>query len=156
LTVLITLTVNEKNYNLEIDDTKTLMDVLREDLGLYGVKKSCNEGECGACTVLIDGKAVNSCMTLAASVDNKQITTIEGIEKNNDLHPLQKAFIKYGAVQCGYCSPGMVLTSIALLNENPNPTINEIKEALQGNLCRCTGYQQIIDAVYSVGKSRNK
>lgn len=129
-----------------------LLNVIRDDLGLMGTKYGCGTGECGACTVLVDEKPVLSCLTLAVTVDKKNITTIEGIGANGDLHPLQQAFVDTGAVQCGYCTPGMILSAKALLDRNPNPTEDEIKCAIKGNLCRCTGYVKIIESIQLAAK----
>jgi carbon-monoxide dehydrogenase small subunit len=129
---------------------RLLVDLLREALGLTGTKVSCGEGECGACTVLVNGKAINSCITLAVSVGGCEITTIEGLAKDGNLHPLQEAFIEHGAAQCGFCTPGMILSAKALLDKSPHPNEDEIKQALAGNLCRCTGYASILRAVHSV------
>jgi len=151
----IILRVNGTNYRVRIEPWRTLVEVLRETLGLTGTKKSCNEGECGACTVIFEGKAVYSCLLLAVEADNKKIITVEGISSNGKLHPLQKAFLEQGAVQCGFCTPGMIMSAKALLDENPNPTTDEIKEAMQGNLCRCTGYVKILEAIESaISKSK--
>ena len=140
--------VNNKNYKLFIASNKRLLDVLRDDLGLTGVKEGCAIGECGACTVIMNGKNVCSCMILAGQAEGAEITTIEGLEEpNGELHPLQEAFIETGAVQCGFCTPGIILSGLTLLQHNLNPTVEEIKEAISGNFCRCTGYKQIIDAV---------
>jgi len=145
--------VNNKDYKLFIASNKRLLDVLRDDLGLTGVKEGCAIGECGACTVIMNGKNVCSCMILAGQAEGAEITTIEGLEvPNGELHPLQEAFIEAGAVQCGFCTSGMILSSLVLLKNNPNPTKEEIKEAISGNLCRCTGYKQIIDAVQLAAK----
>lgn len=143
----IQLTVNEEIYSFDVEPSKTLLELLRDDLGLIGVKEACGLGECGACTVILDGKAILSCMTLAVEADGGQVLTIEGLAQDGDLHPIQRAFVDHGAVQCGFCTPGMVLSSKALLDENPSPTEEEIREALVGNICRCTGYTKIIDAV---------
>ena len=143
----IKLNVNGATKLLKVDIHRTLLEVLREELRLTGVKYGCGNGECGACTVLVDGKPVSSCLTLALSVDGKQIATIEGLAKGGILHPLQEAFIDHGAIECGFCTPGMILTSKALLDENPEPSEDEIRQYLRGNLCRCTGYSKIIDAV---------
>lgn len=124
--------------------------MLREDLGLTGTKKGCNQGECGACTVLLEGKPVSSCSLLAVKADGKAVTTIEGVAKGGQLHPIQQAFNEKGAIQCGFCSPGMILVTKSLLEQNPHPTIAEIKEAIAGNTCRCTGYVQIIEAIRSL------
>ena len=140
--------VNNKDYKLFIASNKRLLDVLRDDLGLTGVKEGCAIGECGACTVIMNGKNVCSCMILAGQAEGAEITTIEGLEvPNGELHPLQEAFIETGAVQCGFCTPGIILSSLTLLRRNLNPTVKEIKEAISGNFCRCTGYKQIIEAI---------
>lgn len=143
------LTVNGEIYQLEVDHRRTLLEVLRENLGLTGTKQGCDTGECGSCTVIVDGRALLSCLTLAVSCQGKKITTIEGLSRAGELHPLQKAFMEKGAVQCGYCTPGMILSLKALLDENPRPSEEQIKEALAGNLCRCTGYVKILEAVRS-------
>ena len=140
--------VNNKDYKLFVASNKRLLDVLRDDLGLTGVKEGCAIGECGACTVIMNGKNVCSCMILAGQAEGSEIITIEGLEgPKGELHPLQEAFIETGAVQCGFCTPGMILSSLVLLKNNPSPTKEEIKEAISGNFCRCTGYKQIIEAV---------
>ena len=140
--------VNNKDYKLFIASNKRLLDVLRDDLGLTGVKEGCAIGECGACTVIMNGKNVCSCMILAGQAEGSEIITIEGLEgPKGELHPLQEAFIETGAVQCGFCTPGIILSSLTLLRHNLNPTVKEIKEAISGNFCRCTGYKQIIEAV---------
>ena len=144
---LITLKINGESYEVAVEPRKLLVDALRDDLGLMGTKKACDFGNCGSCTVLIDGKPVLSCLTLAIEARDKDILTIEGMARNGHLHPLQQAFVDYGAIQCGFCTPGMLLSAKALLDENPQPTDTEIKEALSGNLCRCTGYVKIIEAV---------
>ncbi len=151
LPLRIRLRVNGESYNREVAADRLLVDLLREDLGLTGTKKSCSEGECGACTVLLDGLPVDSCLVLAATVSGREITTVEGLAQGCELHPLQAAFIREGAVQCGYCTPGMLMSGSALLRENPRAGVQEIKEALSGNLCRCTGYKKIIKAVQVVG-----
>jgi len=143
----ITLKVNGKEYPLEVKANEILLNVLRDRLGLMGTKYGCGIGECGACTVLLDGRAILSCQTLAFTADGKKITTIEGLEHNGSLHPLQQAFIDEGAVQCGYCTPGMILSAKALLDINSNPSNQEIKQAIRGNLCRCTGYTNIVRAI---------
>jgi carbon-monoxide dehydrogenase small subunit len=148
---LIKLNVNGKVYNVMIKPHWTLLYVLREELGLTGTKFGCGTGECGACTVLMDGKVVPSCLVLAAQAEGKKITTIEGLS-NGVIHPIQKALVKYGAIQCGYCTPGMVLAIKALLDENPNPTKKEICDAIDGNLCRCTGYVKIIEATIAIAR----
>ncbi len=149
------LIVNEQEYELFIEPHKTLLDVLRDDLGLTGTKRGCDSGQCGACTVLLDGKPILSCITLACEVDGRKIHTIEGVAKDGELHPLQKAFLKYGAVQCGFCTPGMILSASALLESNPSPTVEEIKKAISGNLCRCTGYLKIIEAIQGASEQAN-
>jgi carbon-monoxide dehydrogenase small subunit len=146
----IVLNVNNDNYEVEIEPGRLLADVIREDIGLTGTKKGCEIGVCGACTVLLDGKAVSSCLMLAVHAVGKKITTIEGLMKNGELDPLQKAFVDYGAFQCGFCTPGVLMASKAMLNENPHATEHEIREGLNGNLCRCTGYAKMIDAIKSV------
>jgi carbon-monoxide dehydrogenase small subunit len=146
----VALTVNGVRRKIEVLDHELLVETLRERLGLRGTKPSCLEGECGACTVLVDGKNVLSCLILTAEVEGADIVTIEGLAKEGALEPLQQAFIDHGAVQCGFCTPGMVLASKALLARTPKPTDEEIKRGLDGNLCRCTGYIKIIDAVRSV------
>ncbi len=135
---------------MEVDPGRTLLHVLRNELGLKGAKEGCGRGECGSCTVLLNGKAILSCLTLIPAVQGCSITTIEGLETEEGLHPLQKAFIDHGAVQCGYCTPGMILSAKALLDETPSPTQDELREALSGNLCRCTGYVKIVQAVQSM------
>jgi len=145
--------INGKNITLEIKSNELLLDLLRNRLGLKGTKKGCGTGECGACTVLVNGEPVNSCILLAIKVDGKEITTIEDIKKEGSLSKLQKAFIKYGALQCGFCGPGMLMSAKALLDRNPNPSKEEIKVALSGNLCRCTGYAKIIEAIQNVNKN---
>ncbi len=144
------LTVNGQLHRLEVDHSKRLLDVLREDLNLTGTKEGCGEGECGVCSVILDGKLVNSCLVLALQANGKTVLTVEGLAEDGELHPLQKAFLAEGAVQCGYCTPGMLLAAKALLDENPNPSREEIKTALSGNLCRCTGYEHVIRAVERV------
>jgi len=143
----ITLNVNGKDYSLEVKPNEILLNVLRDRLGLMGTKYGCGIGECGACTVLLEGRAILSCQTLAFTADGKRITTIEGLEQDGDLHPLQQAFIDEGAVQCGYCTPGMILSAKALLDAKPDPSNQEIKQAIRGNLCRCTGYTNIVRAI---------
>lgn len=144
---LISLHVNGQRYELAVLPHHTLLEVLREDMGLSGTKHGCELGECGACTVLVDGVPVLSCLTLPIEVQNSEITTIEGLEKNGKLHPLQETFAELGAAQCGYCTPGILLAGTALLREHPHPTREQMKEALTGNLCRCTGYTKIYEAV---------
>jgi len=148
--------VNGKDYELKIDGGERLLDTLRDRLKLKGVKEGCSIGECGACTVILDGKAVNSCMVLTAQVNGSEILTIEGLEKDGNLDPLQQSFIDHQAVQCGFCTPGMLMSAKALLNHNPSPDRDDIKTALEGNICRCTGYEQIIEAVESVAKKKGE
>lgn len=143
----ISVRVNGMVEEHEVEPHVSLLTFLRETLDLTGAKEGCNEGECGSCMVLLDGKAVNACLTLAVEVDGHEITTIEGVGDAKRLHPLQSAFLKNHAVQCGFCTPGMIMTTLGLIAENPSPTEQEIKVALAGNLCRCTGYRQIIDAI---------
>jgi len=150
--VPLNITVNGIEYLLYIEPHITLVDLLREKLGLTGTKKSCNEGECGACTVLMDGKPVASCMVLAIDAQHRKITTIEGLADGEKLHPLQEAFIRHGGIQCGFCTPGMILSAKALLDENPDPSPHDVRRAISGNLCRCTGYQQIVDSVLVAAK----
>lgn len=147
---IIKLHVNGEEHEVLTEIHKTLLEVLREDLGLTGTKKGCDLGTCGACTVLIEGKPYLSCLTLAIAVQGKRIITIEGLAKAGDLHPLQKAFAENGAIQCGFCTPGMILTAKAFLDEHPSPSEGEVKKAIAGNLCRCTGYVKIVEAVLSV------
>jgi carbon-monoxide dehydrogenase small subunit len=142
--------VNGVMESRRVEGSQTLLSFLRDTLDLTGVKEGCNEGECGACVVLLDGVAVNSCLILAAEADGHAVTTIEGIGDGANLHPLQRAFLDCHAVQCGFCTPGVILTALSLLNQNPHPSEQEIREALSGNLCRCTGYRQIIDAIREV------
>jgi len=153
----IRFTINREVKEIEVEPNKTLLKMLREDLDLIGVKEGCGAGECGACTVLVDNKPVNSCLMLAVEADGKKIITIEGLSDGINLDPLQKSFIKHNALQCGYCTPGMIISARALLDRNNNPSEEDIKEALAGNLCRCTGYQRVIDAVLdAAGKGGGK
>ncbi|MDI7260374.1 MAG: (2Fe-2S)-binding protein [Thermodesulfobacteriota bacterium] len=146
----IVLNVNDGDYEVEVEPNRLLVDVIREDIGLTGTKKGCEIGVCGACTVLMDGKVVSSCLMLAVYAVGKKITTIEGLLKEGELHPLQKAFVDYGAFQCGFCTPGIILASKAMLDENPHPTEHEIREGLNGNLCRCTGYAKMVEAIQTI------
>jgi len=152
----VTLNVNNDDYQVEVAPYHTLRDVLRDKLGFTDVKTGCGEGECGGCTVLIDGRPVTSCLMLAAQAQGKKITTASGLATNGKLHPLQKKFIEYGAIQCGYCTPGMVLVAKALLDKNPHPTEEEVRVAISGNICRCTGYQQIVEAIMATVNEANK
>jgi len=149
----IRLTVNGREIECETDAETRLLDLLRDTLSLTGTKEGCGEGECGACTILVDGRPVNSCLVLAPSVDGKSVTTIEGLREGNRLHPIQDAFVAAGGVQCGFCTPGFIMSTYALLVKNPHPTDDEIRTALEGNLCRCTGYDRILDAVRLAAKS---
>ena len=149
----LTITVNHVTYTINIEPNLTLVEVLRDTLGLVGTKKSCNEGECGACTVLMEGKPVASCLVLAMDAQDKEITTIEGLAEGEKLHPLQEAFVKHGGIQCGFCTPGMIMSAKALLDEKPDPTPLQVRTAISGNLCRCTGYQQIVDSVMAAAKT---
>ncbi len=148
--------VNGKPYEVIIEPHMTLVEVLRDHLDLTGTKHSCGVGSCGACTVLVDGIPVNSCLTLAITAREKNILTIEGLAKGNTLHPVQQAFVDHGAIQCGFCTPGMILSAKALLGRNPRPTKEEVKAALSGNLCRCTGYVKIVDAVLAAAETMRK
>ena len=139
--------VNGEPVSLDTDPQRRLLDILREDLGLTGTKEGCSEGECGACTVLVDGHPMNSCLVLVAELDGKHVLTVEGLARDGRLHPLQEAFLEVGAVQCGYCTPGMLLSGIALLNLYPHPTREQIRKEMEGNICRCTGYARIADAI---------
>lgn len=154
--VKLELTVNGKKHSVETDRRRTLLELLREDFGLTGTKYGCGEGECGACTVLIDGKPVRSCLTPVSLVKNKEVQTIEGMACGGELHPVQQAFLDAGAMQCGYCVPGMIMAMIGLLKENSTPSHEEIVEALNGNLCRCCGYVRILDAVHRAAGSRQE
>jgi carbon-monoxide dehydrogenase small subunit len=153
---LISLTINKKAYEVAVAPNKTLAQLLREDLNLLGTKIGCGIGDCGACTVIMDGRTVNSCLVLAVQAEGSVITTIEGIADGKKLHPVQQAFIEHGAVQCGFCTPGMVLSAKTLLDKNPKPTELQVREALSGNLCRCTGYQKIVEAVQAASKISKK
>jgi len=150
---VVNLRVNGESYELAVDPRMTLLDVLRDNLGLTGTKSGCELGNCGSCTVLMGGMAVSSCLVLAVEAQGKEIITIEGLAKNGELHPLQQAFIDHGALQCGFCTPGMILSGKALLDHNSNPTEDEVKEALSGNLCRCTGYTDAVNAILDVAQS---
>ncbi len=150
----ITLNVNGREHGLAIQATEMLLDVLRSRLGHVGTNKVCAQGICGACTVIADGKAITACLALAGQFDGAKITTVEGLERDGQLDPLQEAFMRHGAVQCGYCTPGFLMSARDLLNENPRPSREEIIDALRGNICRCTGYKKIIDAVADVASQR--
>ncbi len=155
-TIQIHFTLNGKAVEVNTYPNRRLLDVLRDDLGLTGTKEGCSVGECGACTVVMNGQAVHSCLVLAAQADGANIVTVEGLAQGDQLHPLQKNFLEYGAVQCGFCIPGMLMSSYALLEENPRPSQEEIKEAIAGNLCRCTGYKQIIKAIEATGATQEE
>ncbi|MCL2695707.1 MAG: (2Fe-2S)-binding protein [Clostridiales bacterium] len=142
--------VNEEPVELEVSANRTLLNVLRDELYLTGTKEGCGAGECGACTVIVDGKPVNACLVLAPELDGKHITTVEGLAKDGELSPLQQAFVKNAALQCGFCTPGFLMSGTALLQENPNPTREEIVRAISGNLCRCTGYVRIVESIEEV------
>jgi carbon-monoxide dehydrogenase small subunit len=152
----ITLKINGKAHAVAVAPTETLLDVLRERLGLTGTNKDCCMGICGACTVLIDGRIVTSCLVRAVQVDGCEIVTVEGLERDGRLSPVQEAFLRHGAVQCGYCTPGFVITATALLRDNPKPTREEIVDALRGNLCRCTGYKKIVEAVEDAARAAQR
>ena len=151
---IINLTVNGDTYELAIEPWRTLLEVLRENLGFTGTKKSCGLGTCGACTVIINGSPVLACLTLAFEVEGIDILTIEGISQKGSLHPIQESFIKHGAIQCGHCTPGMIISAKGLLDKNPHPNKDEIKKALAGNFCRCTGYKKIVEAVEAVSEGK--
>ncbi len=152
----VNFTVNGRSVTVAVYPHETLLCMLREKLHLTSVKEGCGVGECGACTVILDGKAVNSCLVLAPSVEGKTVETTEGLEKNGKLHPLQQAFIDHFALQCGFCTPGFLMSAKALLDRNPHPTREEIKRAISGNLCRCTGYHQIVDAIEAVAGEKEE
>ncbi len=152
----VVLNVNNDDYQVEVTPYHTLRDVLRDKLGFTDVKTGCGEGECGGCTVLVNGKPITSCLMPAAQAQGKKIITPRSLATNGKLHPLQEKFIEYGAIQCGYCTPGMLLVAKALLDKNPNPTENEVRVAISGNICRCTGYQQIVEAIMAVADETNK
>jgi len=149
---VIRLTINGEPYEVAVHHNRTLLEVLREDLMLTGTKEGCGMGACGACTVLVDGEAILACQTLALSVEGKDIRTVEGLAEGQELSPLQKAFIEHGAIQCGFCTPGMLMSATALLSKTPHPDEHEIKEAISGNLCRCTGYVKIVKAIKAMAE----
>lgn len=150
---LITLTVNGEKYEVAVEPCQSLLQVLREVLHLTGTKEGCSEGECGACTVFLDGQTVDSCLIFGLEAHGREVVTIEGLAKGDQLHPVQKAFAEYGAVQCGFCTPGMILAAKALLDSNPRPTEAEIRRGISGNLCRCTGYVKIVEAIKAAAQS---
>ena len=149
---MIRLRINAEAYELEVSSNETLLEVLRQRLSLTGAKEGCQDGTCGACTVLLDGKPIRSCLMLAEEAEGKDILTIEGLARGDELHPVQEAFINHGGVQCGFCTPGMVLTAKALLDSNSEPTELEVKEAISGNLCRCTGYTKIVESIVAAAR----
>lgn len=149
---VIELKVNGESYEVAVNPWRTLLEVLREDLALTGTKKGCDTGDCGTCTVILDGKSVLSCLVLAVEAAGKEVLTIEGLAQAGRLHPLQTAFIEHGAIQCGFCTPGMILSARALLEENPHPTEEEIRAGISGNLCRCTGYAKIVEAIQAAAE----
>lgn len=153
---IIKLTVNGEPVEEAVDPNRTLLQFLREDLGLTGVKQGCGVGDCGACTVILDGKPVNSCLALAVQANGREVLTIEGVAENGKLHPIQQAFVDGGAIQCGFCTPGMILSAKALLDRNPKPTETEIRTAISGNLCRCTGYQKIVESIQSAAENMER
>lgn len=152
---IITLNVNGDNYEIAVSDNRTLLEAIREECNFTGTKQGCDVGDCGSCMVLIDDIPMQSCLTLAVACVGKKIVTVEGLAKNGKLQPIQKAFDDYGAAQCGFCTPGFLITSKKLLDQNSNPTVTEIKDALSGNLCRCTGYTKIIEAVQAASKAQD-
>ena len=151
---MICITINGNKHELAVAPNMTLADLLREELLLTGTKKGCDMGECGTCTVIMNGRAVNSCLVLAVQAAGKEITTVEGLETEDGLHPLQEKFIENGAIQCGFCTSGMLLSAKTLLDKNPHPTEKEIRTAISGNLCRCTGYQKIVESIKDVNEGR--
>ena len=148
----ITLTINEETYEILIQPWQTLLSAIRDEVGLTGTKEGCSNGNCGSCTIIVNGRSVDSCLMLAGEADGKEILTVEGLAKNGQLHPLQKAFIEYGALQCGICTPGFLMSSKHLLDKNPRPTEHEIRLDIAGNLCRCTGYDKIVRAIQAVAQ----
>lgn len=153
---LIKMTVNSKKYEISVQPNQTLVRVLREALGLTGTKVGCEMGDCGTCTVIMDGKAVNACLVLAVQADGREILTIEGLARDEALHPLQESFIMEGAIQCGFCTPGMIMSAQALLKENPDPDEAQIREGISGVLCRCTGYSKIVQAIKSTSQKTHR
>jgi len=147
------MNVNGEDVTVEVEACASLAHVLRDSLGLTGTKIGCEEGECGACTVLVDGLAVDSCIYPALKADGRRVLTIEGLQQDGELHPVQRAFLEHGSVQCGYCTPGLILSAVALLKENPKPSEEDIRRAISGNLCRCTGYRKVVQAIQSVAEA---
>ena len=150
---IIELSINGDPHELAVETQTTLLETLRDHLSMTGTKEACGTGECGSCTVIMDGKPVNSCLVLAVQANGSSILTVEGLEGVEGLHPIQEAFVEHGAIQCGFCSPGMLLSAKILLDKNPKPTEREVRSAISGNLCRCTGYQKIVEAIQSVGEN---
>lgn len=153
---LISLTINDREVEVAVPPNRTLADMLRQDLGLTGTKKGCDMGDCGSCTVLLDGRPVNACLVLAVQAGGRSVTTIEGVETDNGLHPIQQAFVEHGAVQCGFCTSGMILSGKSLLERNPSPSETAVRTAISGNLCRCTGYQKIVEAIQAAGEAMQR
>jgi aerobic carbon-monoxide dehydrogenase small subunit len=149
----IRVVVNDKSYDLIVSPWRTLLEVIREDLNLTGTKEGCGQGECGSCTVIMGGKTVNSCLVLAVEADGQEIVTIEGVADEGKLHPVQQAFVEHAGMQCGFCTPGMIMSAKALLDRNPNPSEEEIREGIAGNFCRCTGYTKIIESIGAAAKA---
>ncbi len=149
---LIQLNVNGELYEVAVHEHRTLSEVLREELDLIGTKEACNQGDCGSCTVILDGKTVTACLTLAVEADGREVRTIEGISDGGELNPLQKVFVEHGAIQCGFCTPGMVMSATALLEDNPKPTEDEVRMGIAGNICRCTGYTKIVEAILALSE----
>ncbi len=152
---LIEVTVNGEKHSVEVPARRMLSDFLRDDLNLTGTKRGCETGICGACSVLVDGEVVKSCLSLAVQANGRSITTVEGLAKGDELHPLQKSFMECGGLQCGYCTPGMLMTACHMLKRNPRPTADEVREGLNGNLCRCTGYAQIVESILDASEKMN-
>jgi carbon-monoxide dehydrogenase small subunit len=147
------LTINSERYEVLVEPYCSLLDMLRDSLHLTGTKKGCDEGDCGACTVLLDGKPVTSCMVLALDARDREIITVEGLAQENRLHPVQEAFVQHGGVQCGFCTPGLIMSGVGLLRENPRPTEEDVRFALGGNLCRCTGYSKVVQAILKAAEA---
>ena len=154
--IAISVTINGRRYSLSVEPARTLLDFLREDLGLTGTKRGCDIGECGACTVILDGQAVNSCLVLVGQIDGREVITVEGLASGGELDGLQKAFLDRDAVHCGFCTPGMLMSAKALLDRDPDPDEREIRKAISGNLCRCTGYVQVVEAIQKAASERTK
>jgi carbon-monoxide dehydrogenase small subunit len=150
----IQLSINSRTCKIKVEPHWTLLDMLRNEFGILGTKRGCDKGDCGTCTVLVNGRLVNACLYLAVRARNKEILTVEGLETDEGLHPLQKTFLQKGAVQCGFCTPGMLMAAVSLLAKNPTPTEEDVRSAISGNLCRCTGYQHIVEAILSAAEKR--